>query len=278
MKPIVSIIVPCYNQAPYIAETLNSVLASNFEAWECIIMDDGSTDRSEEIIRPFCEKDKRIRYYRQENSGVSRARNHAVEYASGEFLLPLDGDDRIAPSYIRLAVEYMREHPDTRLVYCLAEHFDQLNGPWLLPEYRYEWLVVENMIFNTSLFRKADFERVGGYNENMKTGFEDWDFFLKLIGPEDKVHRIDKVLFYYRFRRGTRTDNATETEKELQWQILMNHPEIYKEWILRYRRKHRDHAANFACDQADKWGYKLTRWLHHLRKKCLLAKYRRSGK
>ena len=61
-----------------------------------------------------------------------------------------------------------------------------------------KWLVVENMIFNTSLFRKADFERVGGYNENMRTGFEDWDFFLKLIGPDDKVHRIEKVLFYYR--------------------------------------------------------------------------------
>jgi glycosyltransferase involved in cell wall biosynthesis len=274
MKPTVSIIIPCYNQAKYIGETIESVLAQTFQDWECIVMNDGSSDDSERIILPYCEKDQRIHYYKQENAGVCRARNQAIKHAQGEFLLPLDGDDLIAPQYIELAVNYMREHPQTRLVYCLAERFGDINGPWLLPNYRYEWLVVENMIFNTSLFRKADFERVGGYNENMRTGFEDWDFFLKLIGPDDKVHRIEKVLFYYRSMFGTRTDNATETEKELQWQIMMNHPEIYKEWILRYRRKHREHAANLACDEATKWGKKITKVLRKIREWKRLKKYK----
>lgn len=274
MNPRISIIVPCYNQASYIGHTLDSVLAQTCPDWECIVMDDGSADNTREVVQAYCQKDARIHYFRQENEGVSRARNNAVKQAAGEFLLPLDGDDLIGSTYVKEALQYFQEHPETKLVYCLARRFGDVDEPWLLPEYRYEWLVIENMIFCSAVFRKADFEKAGGYNENMATGLEDWDFYLNLLGPQDKVHRIEKVLFFYRTRLGTRTQDATLTEKELTWQIMQNHPELYKEYLLHFRRLHRNRTACLTYEAERKLGHILTKPLRMYRQWKLLRKYR----
>ncbi len=274
MNPRISIIVPCYNQASYIGHTLDSVLAQTYPHWECIVMDDGSADNTREVVQAYCQKDARIRYYRQENAGVSRARNNAVKQAAGEFLLPLDGDDLIGPTYVEEALRYFQERPGTKLVYCLARRFGDVNEPWLLPEYRYEWLVIENMIFCSAVFRKADFEKAGGYNENMATGLEDWDFYLNLLGPQDKVYRIPKVLFFYRTRTNTRTQDATLAEKELTWQIMQNHPDLYKEYLLRFRRMHRNRAACLTYEAEKKLGHILTKPLRMYRQWKLLRMYR----
>ena len=274
MNPRISIIVPCYNQASYIGHTLDSVLAQTCPDWECIVMDDGSADNTREVVQAYCQKDARIHYFRQENGGVSRARNNAVKQAAGEFLLPLDGDDLIGSTYVKEALQYFQEHPETKLVYCLARRFGDVDEPWLLPEYRYEWLVIENMIFCSAVFRKADFEKAGGYNENMATGLEDWDFYLNLLGPQDKVHRIEKVLFFYRTRLGTRTQDATLTEKELTWQIMQNHPELYKEYLLHFRRLHRNRTACLTYEAERKLGHILTKPLRMYRQWALLRKYR----
>ena len=274
MKPELSIIIPCYNQAPFIAETLDSVLAQTFTNWECIVMDDGSSDNSGEIIKEYCKKDSRIKYHHQENGGVSRARNNAIRHASGEFLLPLDGDDIIGPTYAEEALDYFREHPETKLVYCLARRFGDMNGPWVLPRYKFEWLVLENMIFCSSVFRKADFDKTGGYNENMVRGLEDWDFYLSLLGPQDIVYRIPKVLFFYRTRPNSRTSDADAAEKELTWQIMMNHPDLYKDYILYFRRLHRERAANLTCEEEKKIGRFLAKPLRKFRERKLLRLYR----
>lgn len=274
MNPELSIIIPCYNQAPFIAETLDSVLAQTLANWECIVMDDGSSDGSGEIIREYCRKDSRIKYYRQENGGVSRARNNAIRHASGEFLLPLDGDDIIGPTYAEEALDYFRKHPETKLVYCLAHRFGEMNGPWVLPQYKFEWLVLENMIFCSAVFRKADFDKTEGYNENMVSGLEDWDFYLSLLSPQDIVYRIPKVLFFYRTRQNSRTSDADATEKELTWQIMMNHPDLYKDYILQFRRLHRERAANLTFEEEKKIGRFFTKQLRKSRERKLLRLYR----
>src|SRR5687768_10004937 len=91
--PLVSIIVPCFNQAEFLNETLQSVLSQTISDWECIIINDGSKDNSEEIALPWVDKDKRFKYLKQENRGVCAARNKGISEANGKYILPLDGDN-----------------------------------------------------------------------------------------------------------------------------------------------------------------------------------------
>lgn len=165
---MISIIVPCYNQAKYLPETLDSVLAQTYEDWECIIVNDGSPDNTEEVAKDYCDKDSRFKYAYKENGGLADARNFGIKASMGEYILPLDSDDKIAPTYIEKAIRYFELHTDTTLVYCKADRFDGKNEPWSLPEYNYENLLWGNSIFCSAIYRRADYDKTNGYNTNMK--------------------------------------------------------------------------------------------------------------
>ena len=143
---LVSIIIPCYNQAQYLADTLDSVLAQTYPYWECIIVNDGSLDDSENVALKYCKMDERFSYFFKQNSGPSETRNFAIEHSSGIYILPLDADDKIGSTYIEKAVKYFQREPETKLVYCLAELFGNKNEYWDLPSYNYNNLLVSNHI------------------------------------------------------------------------------------------------------------------------------------
>lgn len=236
---LVSIIIPCYNQAVYLSEALDSVLAQTYSDWECVVINDDSPDNTEEIAKKYVESDTRFKYIFQENSGPSAARNNGIKNSHGEYLLPLDADDLIAPTYLEKAVDHFSHFPETKLVYCKAEKFGKENGVWNLPEYDYESFIWNNCIFCTAMFRRSDYDKTGGYNENMVHGNEDWDFWLSLIKKEDIVHRIEEILFFYRVKSFSRTVDLEESylQKTLI-QMGNNHPEVYgqyKEGIIQFR-------------------------------------------
>ena len=104
-KGMVSVIVPCYNQAIYLPEALNSLLAQTYQCWEAIVVNDGSPDETEKVALEYTWKDSRIKYVFKENGGLSSARNKGIELAQGEFILPLDADDIIHPEYMEKAME-----------------------------------------------------------------------------------------------------------------------------------------------------------------------------
>lgn len=164
----ISIIVPCYNQGRYLDEAMNSLLAQSFKNWECIIINDGSTDTTEEVAQQWCSKDNRIKYISQKNAGVSAARNAAIRAAAGEYILPLDADDKITNDYIEQALEVFEKNADVTLVYAEAEYFGTKTGRWALPEYDYKSLLTRNLIYCSAIYRKADWETVGGYDEEAK--------------------------------------------------------------------------------------------------------------
>lgn len=95
LNTLVSVIIPCYKQAQYLDEALQSVFNQTYANWECIIVNDGSPDNTAEVANWWLEKDRRFRYLIQENAGLSSARNSGIDYATGEFILPLDADDKI---------------------------------------------------------------------------------------------------------------------------------------------------------------------------------------
>lgn len=230
MTPIVSIVVPCYNKGRFLAETLDSVMNQCFTDWECVIINDGSSDNTETIAKEYCLRDERFRYISQGNLGVSAARNNGILQSSGKYLLPLDSDDLLSERYLSEAVPYMEGHPECKLVYPLVESFGAKTGLYVLGEYSYEKELLTNCIVCSAVFRRADYDNTSGYNINMKEGLEDWDFWLSLLSENDIVKRLDITGLYYRLSDDSRNTRALEYKRELYKTIVQNHPTKYEKY------------------------------------------------
>lgn len=211
-KPLVSIIVPCYDQAQYLDEALQSVLDQSYVNWECIIVNDGSPDNTEEVAKKWLEKDIRFKYIYQENTGVSGARNIGITDATGEFILPLDADDKISLNYVALAVQSFLEDNSLKIVYCKVEKFGDEFGLLNLKPFSIKTLATENMIFCTALFRKKEWERVGGYDVNMIYGLEDWEFWISVLKSGGSVKCLDAIGFYYRKKNVSRNTQLNNND------------------------------------------------------------------
>jgi glycosyltransferase involved in cell wall biosynthesis len=213
---LISVIVPCYNQALYLDETLQSVWEQSYPDWECLIVDDGSADNSKAIANAWCEKDNRFRLIPKQHGGVSQARNVGIEQAMGKFILPLDGDDKISTDYIEGCLEEFEKHPETKLVYGKAFLFGAEKGEWHLPDFNYHQLLTRNLIYCTAMYRKSDWQAIGGYDEKMVHGLEDWDFWIRLLNGQEVVTRLRSVAFYYRIKSSSRNADLYKNETTRQ--------------------------------------------------------------
>jgi len=195
--PLISVVVPCYNQAQYLDECLQSVLDQTYTDWECIIVNDGSLDNTEEIAKNWVEKDTRFIYLSKENGGLSSARNAGIEIAKGEWILPLDADDKIGNQYLELAE---KEFENYNLIYCKAFLFGAVEAPLINSDFNYAQLLYKNPFFCSAIFKKIFWEQVKGYDSNFIYGYEDWDFFINIVYniPNIKVIKLDYIGFYYR--------------------------------------------------------------------------------
>lgn len=230
MDKLVSIIVPCYNQAEYLSETLESIWKQTYKSWECIIVNDGSLDKTNEVARAWVKKDSRFKYFEITNSGVSKARNAGIEQAIGEFILPVDGDDKISSDYLKLAMKVFDKDNLLKVVYCRAEKFGDVSGEWMLEEFSLLGLAHANMIFCSAIFRKSDWVRIGGYDLGMLHGWEDWEFWIAMLKDEGKVYRIDKICFYYRIKERSR-NNSFESKKKILYDYLcIKHPAFFTKY------------------------------------------------
>jgi glycosyltransferase involved in cell wall biosynthesis len=230
----ISVVVPCFNDGNYIQETIASVKAQTCQDVEIIVVDDASTDKDTQNILRSLEEERVKVLFSTENSGPSVARNLGITQAKGKYILPLDADDKIAPSYLEKAKKVLDNDPQVGIVYCEAEFFGKKRGKWDLPPYAFPQILVGNMIFATAMYRKEDWERVGGYNHNMRQGNEDYDFWLSLLELGRKVYQIPEVLFFYRIKETSRTtklktDNTDEIDTYVQ--IFRNHQKLYLDHI-----------------------------------------------
>ena len=129
--PILSIVIPCYNQGQFLAECLESVFNQTAKKWECLIIDDGSTDNTSEIVEQWIKKDSRFEYYYKENGGASSARNFGIKHAKQPYILPLDADDKIHKTLIEEAYKIM-QNDIYDLVYFDVELFGVKNEKFLV--------------------------------------------------------------------------------------------------------------------------------------------------
>ncbi|WP_066406957.1 glycosyltransferase family 2 protein [Flavisolibacter tropicus] len=188
--PLVSVILPCYNYGRYLSDALESLLAQTYTTWECIIVNDGSTDETEEVAKRFAQKDTRFKYIYQKNSGVSMARNQALQAAAGTYFQLLDADDILEKDKLKLQVAYLEENPEIDLMYSSMIFFKEADpnyvvGPKLMHDKQpvsgsgealLKQLLDDNLFLpGCMFFRRSLYEEVGLFKKGIE-GIEDWDY------------------------------------------------------------------------------------------------------
>jgi glycosyltransferase involved in cell wall biosynthesis len=210
----VSVIIPAYNVAPYIAETLNSVFAQTKSAFEVIVVNDGSPDTAEleEVLRPFRD---RIVYLKQENRGLSGARNTGIRAATGDLIALLDGDDLWMPRYLETQTRFLRSHPEYDLVYCNARFFgDSYEGRQFMAvcpsrgEVTPAAIISRQCCVFVSVTARAEVLREVGFDETLLS-CEDFDCWLRLTSSGRRIGYHRQILVRSRKRDASLSADPT---------------------------------------------------------------------
>lgn len=212
-SPLVSIIIPTYNRDHLIIETLDSVVAQNYVHWECLVVDDGSTDNTEEVLKTFINKDKRFKYYKRKNSkpkGANTCRNMGLEHACGKYVVFFDSDDLMTPNHLEVKVQTMQNqtcdfmvakttyfnHPSRPTA---LEHLYQNNASGITAykfiSHKVNWLTCDVCI-KTEIAKKLVF------NEELQSG-QEYNYFSRLTLLTTSTIFVNKILTLRRYHDGS---------------------------------------------------------------------------
>ncbi|MDI6046610.1 glycosyltransferase family 2 protein [Flavobacterium yafengii] len=233
MNELVSVIIPCYNQAKYLPEALQSIKNQTYQNWECIIVNDGSPDETDNIAAEWCKKDSRFKYLYQENGGLSNARNSGIKKADGKYIVTLDSDDKFEPTFIKKALNSLTSDVNIGLVCSWGFRFmgdkkRELYTPGGGSIKEFLFCNAANM--GSLLFRKECWEEVGGYDEKMKSGYEDWEFYIRVCQLGWNMNVLKEPLFLYRQHAvSMRTDAINNHDTEIKKYIYHKHEALYKD-------------------------------------------------
>jgi glycosyltransferase involved in cell wall biosynthesis len=229
--PTVSVIVPCYNQAQYVSEAVESVVAQTYSDWELIVVNDGSVDKTSEVVRSLAARHpgRLIRLLERPNGGLAEARNSGIRAALGRYILPLDADDKIAPAMLQQTTACLEADPAVAIAYTDGIFFGAVNRISPTLEWDFGRLCAHNFLLYSSLFRRDIWGAVGGYNPNMTWGYEDWDFWIACGEKGFRARRVPAPLFFYRVKHQSMYTAAIEHDLELRARIVLNHPALYNE-------------------------------------------------
>lgn len=210
---MITVIIPSFNSANLVSDAIRSVLSSNLHEVEIVIINDGSTDNTAEVITTYLS-DKRIKYIEQSNRGLAGARNTGIENANGEYLVFLDADDLILPNKLLVQRKFLDENPAFDIVYSKSEWFieDDFNNTREVrfPVYTGEviqYLIYGNFIHvNSVMVRKDAVIKAGLFDENLRE-LEDWDLWLRMALNGSKFGFTPGVHSKVRIRKGSMTSN-----------------------------------------------------------------------
>ena len=244
MNPKVSIIIPCYNQGQFLKDALESVSHADASLVEVIIINDGSTD---EYTNRYCRQLQTEGYtvIFQQNMGLSGARNTGIGLARGEYILPLDADNRIRPAYITRSIAIMNDNPDVAVVYGNAQYFGERNELWQPGEFNLQKLMLSNTIDACAVIRKTVLVQAGLYDTNMRSGWEDWELWLRIAFRGHRFWYVNEVLFDYRvlnssmartLYRNYEKPNAIENYVHRKHPAHMGHNWIVANYVRRFKQ------------------------------------------
>ena len=209
--PRISVLMPCYNHGAFIGDAIASVRAQTCPDYEILVVDDGSTEADTRAVLDALQAPD-VRVLRTSNRGLPAARNHAARHAAGEIFCALDADDRLAPEWFARGLAILDARPDVGFVSHWLETFGDERWRWTPERCDLPALLARNTVNGAALVRRAAFEAVGGYDEAMRHGCEDWDFWLRLVEHGFAGHIVPEVLFHYRRRAGSMSRAMLERE------------------------------------------------------------------
>jgi glycosyltransferase involved in cell wall biosynthesis len=264
----VSVVIPCFNQGRFIREAIESVERCDKQIYELIIVNDGSTDlHTQQVMQQLDAEGYQI--IDQANQGLASARNNGIRAARGEYILPLDADNRIRPNYIYKSASVLDTDPRVSVVYGKAEYFgDSLDRPdRVVSEFDIHRLLYENFIDACAVFRKSAWEECGGYDTNMPAqGLEDWDFWISLGARGHRFFFINEVLFDYRMRHDSMTQDLARSQRYDEVIQYMNkkHPilDLYQQ-SREHKKRLRDLETFVGRIQSNRL-FKMYHWLKYL--------------
>jgi len=200
-NPLISVVIPCYNQSKFLGDAIESVIKQTYDKWEIIVVDDGSEDDTQEVACQY----RQVHCIRQKNQGLSAARNTGIDAARGVYLVFLDADDRLVPDALRLGYDVMCAHPDCGFVSGHHYHIDHKGAlqtaypqESMGDEDPYLALLMNNYIgmHATVMYRRSVFDSVGKFDTTLKA-CEDYDFYLR-VAQTFPTMRHDQVVAEYR--------------------------------------------------------------------------------
>lgn len=226
-NPLVSVIMTVYNCAEYIGDAIESVLIQNYPKFELIIINDGSTDSTKEVISRY--EDQRIRYFYQENAGMSNALNHAVRQARGQYIMPLDADDMMTADFIAAHLAEFEKHPDVDLVYCDVLLIDENSKPIRImnkPEYQDRRHLIRDLFraghpvvpFRLGIKRTV-YDKIGLYDEKLKVGM-DYDMMRRFVKVGLKEHHLSEPLHLRRMHADSLSGNQSAQKAKCHFEVI----------------------------------------------------------
>lgn len=235
--PKVSVIIPCFNHGEFLPEAVASVTSIPRNDVELIVVDDGSTDeRTAKEMAALAVQGLHV--IRQENKGLSAARNTAIRACKGQYVFPLDADDRLRSGYIERGIRTLDADPKVGVVYADGEFFGAVNRRWKVGAFDAIQLLQKNFMGACAVFRRVVWEQNGGYDERMLDGFEDWDFWIGAYEHGWQFAYVPEVLFDYRKTEGSMYDRVRTLEDEVAHYIAAKHAVLYRESWRRLAFEH----------------------------------------
>ncbi len=216
----------------YIGDALQSVQAQTYKDYEVIIVDDGSTD--EHTIRQLKSIGKQspeIHIYYKENSGLSGAKNYGIERANGEYIVCLDADDKLEPTYLEKTVELIerKKSENVAFVTTWVQEFGHRDDIWRTSGFDMPKLLITNLVHAGSIFRKDVWKEVGGFKK-VGASYEDWEFWISIVEKGYKWDIVEELLFLYRIRTNSLLASAKSSHLEIYKTIYDLHPQVYMKY------------------------------------------------
>ena len=225
--PLVSVIVPVYKTEAYLQECLESVACQSLTDWECIVVDDGSdqparidTITTEQLLQ-------KGRVIHQKNKGLSNARNTGIEASRGKLIVCLDSDDYLHPEFLAKTTSALEVSPGAGVAYCWTQYTGERTDTFKPSEVHLFWLLQRNYINVTSLFNKVIWSEIGGFDETMKIGHEDWEFWIRTALAGYTFLCVPEILFYYRITQKSMVIEATARRFDTINYIRHKHSRIF---------------------------------------------------
>jgi glycosyltransferase involved in cell wall biosynthesis len=240
--PSVTFVIPCYNHGRFVADAVTSCLRQTGCRVRVVVVDDGSTDPATPAACDACPRlpgaTERVRVVHTHNQGLPAARNagvstaHDWERASGErtdYFAFLDADDFVEPTFVSaLHAALAGQGDDVSHAYCQERLVELAKGVWAVPEWDPLLMMVTNLHPVTALVRRAKLEAVGGFDETMREGYEDWDLWLKFVERGWRGVRVREPLFNWRRHSAvTMIIEATTRHGRLFRRLMANHADLY---------------------------------------------------